>query len=150
MLQLLADHLVERVDVGRAGGDVGEARIGLHDMRLADGLEEAAPLAIVVGEHSNPSVPGLIWPTMRRECARVAGGTGGRIEGAALHMLGQHELRHGLEHRDLDPLADPGACACQQSGEQCIGRGRTDDAIDRRHRDEARLAGGALQQHRNT
>ena len=43
---------------------------------------------------------------MLRQRAYIAGRAGGRIERGALHVLGQHELRHGLEHRHLDPLAD--------------------------------------------
>ena len=86
---------------------------------------------------------------MLRQRARITGGAGRRIERGALHVFGKHELRHGLEHRHFDPLANAGARARQQSGEQRIGRRRTDNAVDRRHRDEARLAGGALQQHRN-
>ena len=44
----------------------------------------------------------------------------------------------------------PVRARASKPGEQRIGGSRTDDAVDRGHRDEARLAGGALQQHRNT
>ena len=61
----------------------------------------------------------------------------------------QHELHHRLEHRHFDLLANAGARLGQQAGQQGIGRRRADDSVDRRHRNEARLARRALQQHRN-
>jgi hypothetical protein len=72
MLQFLAEHLVERIDIRRTGGDVGETRVGLHNVRFADSLEKAAPLAIVVGKHCNEAVLGLIRATMLRQGTRVA------------------------------------------------------------------------------
>src|ERR1700733_2389965 len=109
MLQFLAEHLVERIDIRRTGGDVGETRVGLHNVRFADSLEKAAPLAIVVGKHCNEAVLGLIRATMLRQGTRIARWAGGRIEGGALHVLSKYKLRHGLEHRDFDALANAGA-----------------------------------------
>ena len=149
LLQFLAEHLVERIDIRRAGGDVGETRVGLHNMRLAGGLEKAAPLAIVVGEYGDEAVPGLIRATMLRQRARIAGCASGRIEVAPCMCSASTNCAMvsniGTSIRWPMPVTP-----CQQSGEHRIGRRRTDDAVDRCHRDEARLAGEALQQHRNT
>src|SRR5262249_4345911 len=62
MFQFFTEHLVKRIDVGGARGDIGEARIALHDMRFADSFEEAAPLAVVVRQHGDEAILGLIRP----------------------------------------------------------------------------------------
>src|SRR5690242_19202701 len=62
--EFLADHGVERVDVGGARGDVLEARVAFNDLGLADGFEEASPLSIVVRQHGDEAVLGGVGAAM--------------------------------------------------------------------------------------
>ena len=142
---LCRDHVVQRVDVRRPGTDIGKTRIVFEQMAFADAFEKPFPLPVVVRQHGNEPVLAGIGPAAARQRAGVAGGAGGRIEGLPLHVFGQHELRHRLEHRDLDHLADAGTRLRQQPGQQRIRRRTADNPVDRRHRDKPRLPGGALQ-----
>ncbi|MCY1225839.1 hypothetical protein D3C81_959840 [compost metagenome] len=109
--------------------DGGEARVVVHQARLADHLEELAPLLVVVDQHADVAVPGAVRAAVVVEDARIAARADGRVEGQAAHVVAQHELRHGLEHRHVDGLACAGALAVEQSCRHGIGRGERDDAI---------------------
>ena len=60
------------------------------------------------------SVGGLLRPAMRGQNAGIAGWPIARLKSRALQMLGQHEGRHGFEHRDLDMLAAAVPLAVEQ------------------------------------
>ena len=59
-------------------------------------------------------------------------------------MIAEHELRHGLEHRQLDRLAFAGAVAVKQRGEHDMRGIDADDAIRQRQRNVARLLSAGL------
>ncbi len=72
---------------------------------LADRREKASPVLVVVDQHAEHAVGRGVGLAVGREQARVAGFAQRRLEGEARHVVAQHELRHGLEHRHDHGLA---------------------------------------------
>ena len=59
-------------------------------------------------------------------------------------MIAEHELRHGLEHRQLDRLAFAGAVAADQRGKHDMRGIDADNAIGQRQRHVTRLLAAGL------
>ncbi len=133
----------DRVDLGivpRPGCVIGKARIGGEFFGAADGAEERRKMPVGIDEDAHIAVAGVIRPPVGRQQAAVAGSAHRRLVAAPRHVIDQHELRHGLEHRQLDRLALAGAVALDQGREDDMDRVEADDAIGDRQRHIARLA----------
>ena len=71
-----------------------------------------------------------------------------RLVGEPAHVVAQHEARHGLEHRNVDALAAPGAVAMHEARADRADGGQAHDAVDQRIRHIARHAVRGLRHQR--
>ena len=91
-----------------------ETRIGIEQIGLADHRRECAPVLVGVDHQREMAVLGRIRSAHARQQPLVAHVTERRHEGAAAHVIGEHELRHRLQHRHFDLLAFAGHRAMMQ------------------------------------
>ena len=137
--QQLLGHGVELGDVLGAGGDGRVARVGAQ-LGPPGEREERLPVPVGVGQHAEVAVAAPERAPVRGEHPHVAERAVVGARGALPEVL-DHDVRdHGLEHRDLDRLALPGALAMEQGREDRVG----DEEPDRLVGDDGgRVAGRA-------
>ena len=105
---------------------------------------------VVVNQHAHIAVAGLVRCAVRRQHARVTVRAFRRIEGEAAHVVGEHHLRHGFEHRHFDRLALAGAAARKQRGGDRVDGGEAGDAVgNRQRRITRRRRAGFMEQRRH-
>ena len=138
---------IDDVDIGGAAGEGRKFRIGAQIV-AAGGIEEILPLLVVVDDHADVAVRGLVGPPVRRQMPGIAALVERRLIGETAHVIAHHETGHGLEHRDIDALAAAGAVAIDQAGADRAHRREPDDAVDQRVRHIARHAVGGLRHQR--
>ena len=122
---------IDHVDIDGAPGKGRKSGIGAQIV-AAGGLEEILPLLVVVDDHADIAVRGLVGPPVARQMPRIAATVQRRLIGQPAHVIAHDETCHGLEHRDIDALAMPGAVAMHQAGADRADRGEPDDAVDQR------------------
>ena len=134
----LCDQRVQFVDVNRAAAQVGEARVGIRQIRAPDRGKETAPLLVVVREHTDVAVLRAIRQALWRKAALVPRRPVRRIESAPAHVVAQHHLRHRLEHGDVHTLAATGFHSVQECAEDGAHADRRHVAVRNRKRDVTR------------
>ena len=87
-----------------------------------------------------------IGAALSRQQSLIAGAAERRHERCPAQVVTGDELRHGLEHRQLDGLALAGACLVEQSAQQRVGQVKADRAVADVDRRIARRAVDALEQ----
>ena len=141
--QEVGDDTVHLIDMPPARSEVVKVGIGGILIEAAETFEEGLPLLVGIDERADVTVAGGVGPARFAHQARIAGFADRRVERAAAEMVAQHELRHGLEHRQLDRLALAGAVAAEYGGEDDVRGVDADDAVDHCQRHIARpLAAG--------
>ena len=113
-LQLVGEDLVQRLDMLRARFAVGEPRVALEPLGLADRAHEGLPLLVGVDDEAHQAVLRGVRPPLRVEQPRIAEAAARRDERVAVQMIAQHHLRGRLEHRHVDRLPAAGAFAREQ------------------------------------
>src|SRR5438445_1223070 len=96
------------------------------------GIEEILPLLVVVDDHADIAVRGLVGPPVRRQVSGIAALVERRLVGETAHMIAHHETGHGFEHRDIDALAAAGTLAIDEAAGDGAHRREPDDTIDER------------------
>ena len=76
-----------------------------YDALETDDLEEALPVPVGVGQGAEVAVLRAEGLAVAREQPRVTGGSGGRFEALAAHVVAEYHARGRLEHGQLDVLA---------------------------------------------
>ena len=113
-LQLVGQDLVQRLDMLRARFAVGEPRVALEPLGLADRAHEGLPLLVGVDDEAHQAVLRGVRPPLRVEQPRIAEAAARRDERVAVQMVAQHHLRGRLEHRHVDRLPAARAFAREQ------------------------------------
>src|SRR6516225_7684781 len=91
----------------------------------------AASSSVENPDDAEVTVPGLVRPAVARQLPRVAAFVEWRLVGEAAHVVAQDKSRHGLEHRDIDALAAPGAVAMHEACADRADRGQPHNTIDK-------------------
>ncbi len=132
--------------MARARGRILEARIGVELLGLADDAEERLPLPVGIDKDADIAVAGAIGAAVAREQPAVARLADRRREGAPAEVIGQHELRQRLEHRQLDGLPLAGTLALHERRQHHMDRIEPDDVVGHGQRRVARLGPAGLAQ----
>ncbi len=74
-------------------------------------------MVVGINDRAHISVCRFVRATLGSQRAGITRGAQRRFEGAAPHVVPEHELGHGLEHRQFDVLGLTGAEAVKQGGE---------------------------------
>ena len=80
-------------------------------------LEEFGPRRVIDTPISEEAILGAVWAPLGVENALVAGGVERRQEGFPEQVLDHHVGDQRLEHRHFDVLADAGALALDERGQ---------------------------------
>ena len=120
---------IDDVDVGGAAGESREFRI-LAQIVAAGRLEEALPLLVVIDDHAEIAVAGLVGPAVARQMPRVAALVQRRLVGEPAHVVAHDEARHGLEHGNVE-RAGRARCARDARGWRRPRRPRSGRRCDR-------------------
>ena len=102
----------------------------------APGTEDVLEVRPGVGEHADPAVLGPLGAALGVEDPLIAGSTLWGARRGRPGVLDQHEGRHGIDHRDLHPLALPGALPVEESGHDGIGDGQPAHLVGHERRRE--------------
>ena len=138
---------IDGVDIDGASGK--RRKPGIAAQIVASGRrKEIFPLLVVVDDHADVAIGGLVRPPVARQVPRIAALVERRLVGQAAHVVAHHKTRHGLEHRNVDALATPGAVAMHQAGADRTDSSQTHDAVDQRIRHIARHAVAGLRHQR--
>ena len=111
-----------------AGQRVKPGIVGLR-IAIAQRGEECGPVLVGIDQHADMPVAGGVGTPVWRQQARIAGGAARRLETASRHVIAEHELRHRLEHRNLDRLPFAGPVAMQQRGEDRVNCVEADNPV---------------------
>ena len=112
------------------------------------GIEEILPLLVVVDDHADIAVRGLVGPPVRRQMTGIAALVERRLVGETAHVIAHHEAGHGFEHRYIDALAAAGTVTVDKGGADRTHGREPDNTVDQRIRDIARHAVGGLRHQR--
>ena len=122
----------------------GKARVGDEQFGLADDVEEALPLAVVIDQDAEIAVGGAIGTAMGGKQAVIAGLSLRRLEGASRHVVGQNEMGDALEHRHFDFLALAAPFPRVKGGGDRVDHMQAGDPVGQRNRHIGRFAAGIL------
>ena len=103
--KMAADEKADRLGVPGAAFHRLEAGVAIEQIGHADQLGKGAPMLVGINHQRQVTVLGRVGTAGARQQSAIAHLAQRRHKGAAAHMIPQHELGHGFEHRHFDFLA---------------------------------------------